>query len=65
MAVKEYGEMIHNRIKQVTEIGMQWSFEYNSYIHEKRGANIGMVEIKTMTDDEFNKVLSKIKEAIK
>jgi len=54
------------RIKIVESIGLSFSPKYNSYVSDNpMGANIGVVEVQCMTDDEFNDVIKLIKEAKK
>ena len=57
---------ILKRIKIIENIGLSFSPKYNSYIgNNPIGANIGVIEIQTMTNDEFNNVIIELKEAQK
>jgi hypothetical protein len=51
------------RITQLTDMGMSPSKEYNSYIYED--VNVGFVEISTMDEKEWDKLIKEIAPVIK
>ena len=55
---------IKKRINEAISIGLHYDPRHDSYVGENPpGANIALVEMKTMTDIEFADVITKINNA--
>lgn len=52
----------NKRIDELRELGLTYSFQYDSFI--KDDFNVALVEIKTLSDDEWAKVIASFKEKL-
>ena len=56
-------DTITKRIKIVTDLGLSWNPNYDSFV--KEDYNIGIIDIKCDTDEEFDRKINQIKQEMK
>ncbi len=54
--------MFEKRVDELEELGLEFLPKYNSYCF--KDVNVGVVEIQTMSDKEWNELINEIKPII-
>ncbi len=54
--------MFEKRIEEIEGLGLEFIPKYNSYCF--KDVNVGVVEVQTMSDEKWNKLIDEIKPVI-